>query len=145
MMKLFTVLALLACSAGLSSCGAFADVFEEPDGEPTLQISPEPVIFQGQPKQVTITFLKNPPWASDPTAKGYMTDFDVGEDIEHYTQYDGVKTIQADLRAFRNAETGPRKLQITVAYEKTGQKQQTHSGWAWLLVIATDSGDGGTR
>jgi hypothetical protein len=142
MKKLFPVLVLLSC-AGLASCGAFADVFEETDGEPTLQISPEPVIFQGQRKQVTITFLKDPPWASDPSAKGYLTDFDVGEDFEHITQYDGVKTIQVDLRALRNAKTGPRKLFAGVAYEKTGQKQQTHSGWAWLLVMTTDSGDGG--
>jgi hypothetical protein len=145
MAKLLMLPVLLLGCAFLASCGAFADVFEEPDGEPTLKIRPEPVIFQGQRKQTTITFLKDPPWAEDPSAKGYMTDFDIGEDFEHITVYDGVKTIQADMQAYRNAKTGPRKLYVGIAYEKTGQKQQTHSGWAWLLVMATDAGDGGSQ
>jgi hypothetical protein len=134
---------LLGCLWPLS-CGAFADVFEEPDGEPTMKIS-NPTISQGQERQVTVTFLKDPPWAGNDGGMAYITDCNPGDDIGCLTKYDGLKTVMATLQAHRDAKTGPRKFEITAAYDKTGLKQQTHSGWAWLLVMATDSGDGGSQ
>ena len=139
------MLALLACSVFLASCGAFAGVFEEPDGEPTLEISPDPVIKQGQQRQLTITFLEDPPWAGTPTARGYLTECNPGEDIGCTFKYDGVKTVEATLQAHRDAEIGTRTLKLKAAYEKSGQKQQTHSGWTWLLVMPIGTSDGGIR
>jgi hypothetical protein len=143
MARLFPVLVLLACSAWLLSCGAFADVFEEPDGEPTMKIS-YPVISQGQSRQLTVTFLKDPPWARNEGGTAYITDCNPGDDIGCITAYDGVKTIMVTLQAQRDAKIGQRKFEITAAYDKSGQKQQTYSGWAWPFVIPVGSLDGGT-
>jgi len=142
MKKVFSVLILLSCCAGLTSCGAFADVFEEPDGEPTMTID-YPVITQGQSRQLTVTFLKTPPWAGNDGGMAYITDCNPGDDIGCITEYDGLKTILVRLQAQRDAHIGQRKFEITAAYDRTGQKQQTHTGWDWLFVI--DAGlDGGT-
>lgn len=149
MTKLLPVLALLACSASLSACGAFADVFEEPDGEPTLEINPDPVLFQAQDRQLVATFLKDPPWVGDTGGTAYITDCDPGDDIGCINSYDGVKTITVRLQAQRDARIGQRRFEITAAFDKSGQKQQTHTGWAWLFVIpvGTDGGvgDGGSE
>lgn len=142
MTKLLPALLLLACSAWLVSCGAFADVFEEPDGEPTMKIS-YPVISQGQERQLAVTFLKDPPWASETGGLTYITDCNPGDDIGCITAYDGLKTITVTLQAQRDAKIGQRRFEITAAYDKTGQKQQTHSGWDWLFVIPVEQ-DGGT-
>ena len=142
MTKLLPALLLLACSAWLVSCGAFADVFEEPDGEPTMKIS-YPVISQGQSRQLDVTFLKDPPWAGESTGTAYITDCNPGDDIGCITSYDGLKTVTVTLQAQRDAKTGPRRFEITAAFDKSGQKQQTHSGWGWLFVIPVDQ-DGGT-
>lgn len=144
MTKLLQVLVLLACSAALSACGAFADVFEEPDGEPTLDISPDPVIKQSQRRDLTVTFLKDPPWAGSTGGITYITDCNPGDDIGCITLYDGLKTVTVTLQAQRDAKIGQRKFEITAAYDKSGQKQQTHSGWGWLFVIPVGSQDGGT-
>jgi hypothetical protein len=147
MKKLLPVLVLLLC-AGPVSCGAFADVFEEPDGEPTMNLS-YPVIRQGQERQLTATFLKNPPWAGNDGGIAYITDCNPGDDIGCHTSYDGPKTIMVTLQAHRDAKIGQRKFEITAAFDKSGQKQQTHTGWAWLFVIpvGTDggTGDGGSE
>ncbi len=135
---------LLGCLWALS-CGAFADVFEEPDGEPTLEINPDPVIKQGQQRNLTVKFMQAPPWAGGTGGTAYITDCNPGDDIGCITAYDGSQTITVTLQAQRDARIGQRKFEITAAYDKTGQKQQTHSGWAWLFVIPVGSGDGGVQ
>ncbi len=148
MTKLLPALLLLACSAWLVSCGAFADVFEEPDGDPTMEIS-YPVIRQGQDRQLEVTFLKAPPWTGETGGTAYITDCNPGDDIGCITAYDGVKTITVTLQAQRDAKIGQRKFEITAAYDKTSQKQQTHTGWGWLFVIPVGQdggiGDGGSE
>jgi hypothetical protein len=148
MKKLLPLLAILACSAALSACGAFADVFEETDGEPTMKIS-YPVISQGQDRQLTVTFLKDPPWGGNDGGIAYITDCNPGDDIGCHTSYDGLKTIMVTLQAHRDAKIGQRKFEITAAYDRTGQKQQTHTGWDWLFVIPVEqdggNGDGGSE
>jgi hypothetical protein len=145
MKRVFQILLLLACFGWLVSCGAFADVFEEPDGAPTLKIDPDPVIRQGRQRQLTITFLEDPPWAGTPGAKGYITECNPGEDIGCTFKYDGVKTVEATLQAHQDAKIGTRTLRVRAAYEKSGRKQQTHSGWTWLLVMPIGTSDGGVR
>jgi hypothetical protein len=141
MKKLFPVLILLSC-AGLVSCGAFADVFEETDGEPTMNLS-YPVISQGQSRQIEATFLKDPSWIGESAGTAYITDCNPGDDIGCITSYDGLKTVTVTLQAQRDAKIGQRRFEITAAYDKSGQKQQTHTGWAWLFVIPVET-DGGT-
>ena len=141
MKKLLPVLVLLL-SAGLASCGAFADVFEEPEGEPSMSLS-YPVIRQWQSRQIEATFLDDPPWIGESAGTAYITDCNPGDDIGCITEYEGLKTITVTLQARPDAKTGPRRFEITAAFDKSGQKQQTHTGWAWLLVMAIDSGDGG--
>ena len=126
MARILPILTLLAFSACPLSCGAFADVFEEPDGEPTMKIS-YPVISQGQSRQLEVTFLKDPPWAGESTGTAYITDCNPGDDIGCITAYDGLKTVTVTLQAQRDAKIGTRKFEITAAYDKTGQKQQTQA------------------
>jgi len=139
MTKLFTAFMLLSSCAVITSCGAFADVFEEPDGEPSLKISPDPVIRQGQSRELTVTFLEDPPWTGSSGGTAYITDCSPGDDIGCITVYDGLKTVTVTLQAQRDVTIGQRKFEITAAYDKTGQKQKTHYGWTWLFVIPVSS------
>jgi len=145
MKRLFPPMVLLLCSAGLLSCGAFADVFEEPDGEPTLEITPDPVIKQGQQRNLTVKFLKAPPWTGVTGGTAYITDCNAGDDVGCIYTYDGLQTIMVTLQAQRDAKIGQRKFEITAACDRSGQKQQTHSGWGWLFVIPVGPRDGGTQ
>jgi len=139
---LFRIFAIGFCACGLAACGAFANATGEQDGLPTITIDPF-IIFQGQTVEFTITFKEDPPWAGDSGGTSYISRFDLGDDIEYTTVYDGLRTVTGTLHALPKAKAATRRLEVTATYEKFGQKQQTHSGWCWLTVVPQQSLDGG--
>jgi len=140
-MLLLTVLAALPCAG----CGAFADAASDDDGDPDLSFSPR-FIEQGRIAEVTITFIKPPAWENDRGGYAYVLDLDLGDNglmTQSYT-YDGVSIVDSVIVASGTAQTGERKVELTVGYEKSGQKQQKHSGWGFFYVFPKTGGDGGS-
>ncbi|MBN2493478.1 MAG: hypothetical protein JXR96_02710 [Deltaproteobacteria bacterium] len=133
----------------LAGCGAFADAAGGDDGDGgaacALSIEPDIVLRQGQTAIFSISFDTPPPWADEPKATGYLTHFDFdAKDIEYITNYDGKSSIEATLKASRQARTGERSLFVEVRYAPPGQKQQSHSCEGSLFVVPPRSLDGGT-
>lgn len=132
---------LLACmqAVGLSACNAFAEASGADAGgsdrDPTLMIDPQ-FIKQGQTKAFTITFKIDPPWIDTPNPnKTSLTHFDPGSQIGwKRIEYGGLGTVEATLFAELEAEVGVRRLEVTVAFEREGKPQLTHSGWGRYWV-----------
>ena len=153
MVRAFILLLVCAQAAGFSACNAFADAAGADaggsHGDPTLKIEPSAFIKQGQTKAFTITFLVDPPWIDTPNpSKTSLTHFDPGPEIGwKKVEYGGLGTIEATLFAELDAAVGVRRLEVTVAFEREGKPQLTHSGWGRYWVGDSQgmgSADGGS-
>jgi len=151
------LLICIALGLGASACGAFADAVGTDGGAADagvgLTFDRTPYILQGQRKDFSIAFDRDPPWAGESGGNRLLTGFRfvcaddpdaVLNDIEFLTDYDGLGTVAATLKAKINADTeAQRLLVIEVAFEKSGRPQQTFSGADRFWVLPAESPDAG--
>ncbi len=147
-MKTATWICALFAMGLMAGCGAYAEAAKEDaggsDGGCSLSFEPDELIRQGQMKEFTIHFDSPPPWFSEAGAKGYLTHFVFDEDatdIEFLTEYDGLETITAVLKAGPQAQTGERALKVEARRDRIGDSQQIHQGSGLFYVLPAEGSD----